>query len=114
MLMRGEVGELKAGQLADITLLDTSSPAISPMNDACGMITYCEAGGSVKHVIVNGDVVVRDRKIVSFDAEAIAQEFRERVDRLPFRKPIDTKTQKDVNDCWAFWWDVMARVNRGE
>jgi cytosine/adenosine deaminase-related metal-dependent hydrolase len=114
MLLRGQVGELKAGTLADITLLDTRSPAISPMNDGCGMIAYCESGQSVKHVIVNGEVVVRDGKIVTFDAEAIAQEFRERVDRLPFRKPIDAKTQKDVDDCWGFWWDVMARVNRGE
>lgn len=114
MLLRGQTGELKAGMLADITLLDTRSPAISPMNDGFGMIAYCEGGQSVKHVIVNGDVVVRDRKIVSFDAEAIAQEFRERVDHFPFRSPIDAGTQKDVDDCWAFWWDVMARVNRGE
>jgi len=114
MLMRGQVGELKAGQLADIALLDTRSPASSPMNDGYGMITYCESGHSLKHVIVNGEVVVRDRKIVTFDAEVIAQEFRERVDNFPFRKPIDAKTQKDMDDCWAFWWDVMARVNRGE
>jgi cytosine/adenosine deaminase-related metal-dependent hydrolase len=110
MLMRGQVGSLKAGMLADIALIDTHNATLAPMNDAYGMLVHCETGSNVKHVIVNGAVVVRDRKIQMFDADALVQEFFARVDALPFRGPIDAKTRKDVDDTWAFWWDVMRRV----
>lgn len=114
MLLRDKVGRLQAGQLADIALLDTRSALLAPMNDAYGMLVHCETGQSVKHVIVNGELVVEDRKIVTFDAEALVAEFFERVDALPFRRPIDARTQQDVDATWAFWRDVMARVARGE
>jgi cytosine/adenosine deaminase-related metal-dependent hydrolase len=114
LLMKGEVGELKPGMLADITLLDERSPVIAPMNDAYGMLAYCETGQSVRHVFVNGEIVVQDRKIVTFDADAIVREFRERIDRLPFRHPIDAKIKQDVEECERFWQDVMGRVVKGE
>lgn len=108
--MQDEIGGLEVGRLADLALLDQSSPVLSPMNDAYGMLAYCELGQSVRHVIVNGQVVVRDGRITTFDAAAIAQEFRARAGELPFRRPIDARTQRDVDDGWAFWRDVMGRV----
>jgi cytosine/adenosine deaminase-related metal-dependent hydrolase len=114
LLMKGQLGELKPGYLADITLLDKRSPVISPLNDAYGMLAYCESGQSVRHVIVNGEWVVWDGKITTFDAGAIAQEFRERVDALPFRHPPDAKTKQDVDECFAFWRDVMNRLTDDE
>ncbi|MCS7062183.1 MAG: amidohydrolase family protein, partial [Anaerolineae bacterium] len=113
LLMRGQLGRLKAGYLADITLLDLHSPVLSPMNDAFGALAYCETGRSVKHVIVNGALVVRDGQLTTLDVDAITQEFRERVERLPFRRPVDAKTQRDVDDCWRFWRAVMAQIQEG-
>jgi cytosine/adenosine deaminase-related metal-dependent hydrolase len=114
MLLGGRVGVLQTGMLADIALLDTRNALLAPMNDAYGMLVHCETGASVKHVIVNGEVVVRDRELQTIDAGALVAEFFERVDTLPFRRPIDPKTQNDVDDAWAFWWDVMARIDGGE
>jgi cytosine/adenosine deaminase-related metal-dependent hydrolase len=113
-LMRGQVGELKAGQLADIVLLEQRNPTLAPMNDAYGMLVHCETGQSVRHVIVDGALVVRDRKLLTMDMEALVAEFFERVDRLPFRGPLDAKTAGDVELCQAFWFDVMGRVELGE
>ena len=114
LLMKDELGELKPGKLADIVLLDERSPAISPINDAYGLLAYCETGGSVTHVIVNGEIVVRDRKIVTFDAAAIEREFRARVDSFPFRRALDAKTKQDIADIEAFWRHIMDRVMEGE
>lgn len=109
MLLRDQVGSLQVGRLADIVLLDTRTATLAPMNDAYGMLAHCETGASVKHVIVNGDVVVRDRTLLTMDVDALVAEFCERVDALPFRHPIDARTQKDIHDTWMFWWDVMRR-----
>jgi len=114
LLMRDELGQLAVGQLADITLLDTRSPVLAPMNDAFGMLVHCETGNSVKHVIVNGELVVQDRKLLTVNVDDLVAEFTERVDAMPFRQPIDEKTQKDVDDTAAFWWNVMRRVREGE
>jgi 5-methylthioadenosine/S-adenosylhomocysteine deaminase len=114
MLLKDATGVLQVGKLADIVLLDERTPVLSPMNDAYNMLAYCGGSAAVKHVIVNGEHVVKDGRIVTFDAAAIAQEFRERVDHFPFRHTIDAKTKQDVADCYAFWWDVMDRVTKGE
>jgi len=114
MLHKGQLGELKPGQLADVVLLDTRSPTLSPMNDAYEMLAYCEVGGSVTHVIVNGEVVVKDGILTTIDVAAIAQEYRERVDAFPFRHEPPPEVARDMDAIWAFWRDVMQRVDRGE
>jgi 5-methylthioadenosine/S-adenosylhomocysteine deaminase len=114
LLMKDELGELKPGKLADVVLLDKRSPVLSPMNDAYRMLAYCELGGSVSHVIVNGELVVQEGRIITFDAAAIASEFRQRVDHFPFRGPLAAKTRRDIDDCTAFWFHVMDRVLKGE
>jgi cytosine/adenosine deaminase-related metal-dependent hydrolase len=114
LLHKGELGRLEVGMLADIALLDQRNATLAPMNDAYGMLVHCETGSSVRHVIVNGALVVRDGKLLTLDVDALVAEFFERVDALPFRHTLDGQTQKDVDDCNAFWWDVMRRVGKGE
>jgi len=114
LLLRDRLGHIRAGYLADITLLDTRNAILAPMNDAYGMLVHCETGSSVKHVIVNGRLVVRDRRLLTVDADALIAEFRERAAHMPFRQPLDEKTCKDIADVWAFWQEVMQRVERGE
>ncbi len=110
LLLRDELGKLQAGQLADIALLDMRSPVLAPMNDAYGMLVHCETGSSVRHVIVNGELVVRDRQLLTMNVEDVIGEFYERVEHLPFRGAVDARTQKDIDECYGFWWKVMKRV----
>jgi cytosine/adenosine deaminase-related metal-dependent hydrolase len=72
----GELGQLIPGALADIILLDLDRWAFIPCNDVRRQLVYSEDGSSVRHVIVNGEVVVRDGEHVSIDARAIRDEIR--------------------------------------
>jgi 5-methylthioadenosine/S-adenosylhomocysteine deaminase len=114
LLLRERLGRVRVGYLADIVLLDTRSAVLAPINDAYRMLVHCETGSSVKHVIVNGRLVVRDRKLLTLDTDALIAEFFERAARLPFRQPLDEKTRKDIADAQAFWQAVMQRVESGE
>ena len=114
LLLRDQLGQLKPGQLADITLLDMHTPVLAPMNDAYGMLVHCETGSSVRHVIVNGELVVKDKVLLTMNVADIVDEFFERVDHLPFRHPIDPKTQQDIDSCYDFWWNVMKRIKKSE
>ena len=90
------IGRIAPGAKADLTLIDMSDPSWSPMNSAARQLVHVEAGRGVRHVIVDGNVVVRDRRLTTmnesdiYDAvEAVMPGFRrdfeaisERVKRL--------------------------------
>jgi len=80
--MENELGELKPGKLADITLLDTNTLLFTPLNDAFHQLAYTENGSSVHTVIVDGRVVVEAGQVLTADEESIRQEAREAWGRM--------------------------------
>ncbi|HEY1982028.1 MAG TPA: amidohydrolase family protein [Xanthobacteraceae bacterium] len=68
----GEViGRIAPGYKADLTLIDMRDPTFSPMNSAARQLVHIEAGRGVRHVIVDGDVVLRDRRLTTVDETTI-------------------------------------------
>jgi guanine deaminase len=59
------------GYKADLTLIDMSDPSWFPLNSAVRQLVHVEAGRGVRHVIVDGAVVVRDRRLVTMDEDEI-------------------------------------------
>ena len=72
----GSLGVLATGACADIALLDLNTAAFTPLNDLERQLVYCEDGSSVRHVIVDGEIVLRDRKFTRVDADALRAEAR--------------------------------------
>jgi len=75
--LEGELGELKPGMLADISLLRLDTSFFAPLNDAFRQLVYCENGSSVETVIVDGRIVVEEGKLVTVDQESALAEARE-------------------------------------
>jgi len=75
--LEGELGVVKPGALADLTLLDMTTPAFTPLNDPFQHLVYSETGSSVRTVLVNGRVVVEENKLLTVDEEALLAEARE-------------------------------------
>ena len=71
-----ELGTLAPGQLADIVLLDLTSPAFFPLHDPYLHLVYCEQGESVDTVIVHGQVVVQHNVVKTVDEDALRKEAR--------------------------------------
>jgi 5-methylthioadenosine/S-adenosylhomocysteine deaminase len=65
------VGRIAPGLRADLTLIDMSDPSWSPFNSAARQLVHVELGRGVRHVIVDGAVVVRDRKLTTIDEDEI-------------------------------------------
>jgi 5-methylthioadenosine/S-adenosylhomocysteine deaminase len=69
-----EVGSLEAGKRADLVLLTRDSYALAVDNDLPAQLVHSENGASVRHVLVDGQVVVRDGKLLTIDEEALFRE----------------------------------------
>src|ERR1700681_2729758 len=65
------LGRIAPGLKADLTLIDMRDPTFSPMNSAARQLVHIEAGRGVRHVIVDGRMVVRDRQLRTIDESTI-------------------------------------------
>ena len=61
------IGSLEVGKRADIIVLDADSPSLTPNFDPHTTIATCVTRADVRHVLVDGNVVVRDRKCLTID-----------------------------------------------
>lgn len=61
------VGSLEVGKRADVIVLDANSPSLTPAFDPHVAVVASAGRGDVRHVIVDGEVVVRDRTALTID-----------------------------------------------
>ena len=58
-----EIGSLETGQRADIAIFDLATPQATPANNPLTSLVYSARGTDAHTVIVNGEIVVRARKL---------------------------------------------------
>ncbi|HEY7821140.1 MAG TPA: amidohydrolase family protein, partial [Vicinamibacteria bacterium] len=71
------VGSLEAGKRADIVLIDVRQPELTPMYDVYSHLVYAIKGAHVKTVLVDGEIILRDRKMITLDEDAVMAKARE-------------------------------------
>jgi 5-methylthioadenosine/S-adenosylhomocysteine deaminase len=77
-----DAGVLAPGKMADVVLLHRDTPAFTPLNDVMSQLVFCENGGSVDTVIVNGEVLVERRKLTRLREEEVLHLAARARDRL--------------------------------
>ena len=81
--LHDEIGSLEPGKRADDVLLDRQRPGLTPLYRVYShLLVYAVRGSDVDTVIVNGRVVVRDRRILTVDEEAVMEHARGFGDRV--------------------------------
>ncbi len=80
------LGELKAGKLADIILVDLNGTHHQPLYNVGASLVYNMAAGDVRTVIVNGEVVMYERDILTIDREQVFAEVHKRMERMQRRE----------------------------
>jgi 5-methylthioadenosine/S-adenosylhomocysteine deaminase len=69
-----EIGSLEAGKRADLISIDLAQPHLTPAVDVEAALVYSARGSDVRDVIVDGRVIMRDRKFVELDEGALVRE----------------------------------------
>ena len=81
----GMIGELRVGARADVILVDVSGLHCQPLHDLAATLVYCVQAADVRTTIVDGKVLMRDRRLTTIDREALLSEFRQRASELTDR-----------------------------
>lgn len=68
---------LAPGAPADLLLLDLESPTFVPFANLANHLVYGEDGRSVRLVMVDGRIVVRDGRVLTIDEDALLRRVRE-------------------------------------
>jgi len=65
------VGSLKAGMKADIIIINLNKPHLTPLYNEYSHIVYAFNGADVDTVLINGKVVMKNRKLLTIDENDI-------------------------------------------
>lgn len=67
----GEIGQINVGKKADLILLDLEKPHLYPRHDLAAHLVYAAQSSDVKTVIIDGKIVMEDRRVLTMDEERI-------------------------------------------
>ena len=85
--MPSDLGHLAPGFLADVILIDLSGAHNQPPHDPAANLVYSTRASDVQTVICNGEVIMRDRQLLTLDLEEIKARVGESMTRLAKRVP---------------------------
>jgi 5-methylthioadenosine/S-adenosylhomocysteine deaminase len=71
---RVEAGVLEPGRLADLAIVDLRGPHLRPLHDLLTTLVFCARAADVRDTIVDGRVVMRDRRLLTVDEAALIEE----------------------------------------
>ena len=95
--MGDQLGTLAPGYLADVIVIDFTGLHTAPSYSLLNNIVYCCNGRDVNTVIVNGEIVVRDGELTTFDESELVQ-LAEAKGRALMRRALE----KDTDLAWLW------------
>ena len=82
-----QIGTVEPGYLADLIVVDLNGLHHQPLHSITASLVYNAMASDVLHTIVNGQVVMRDREILTVDIPTVVENVGLAMDRLAQRVP---------------------------
>ncbi|WP_284944686.1 amidohydrolase family protein [Acidisoma cladoniae] len=101
------VGAIKPGMRADLCLIDLTDIAWMPLNSVARQLVYSETGRGVETTIVDGVIVMRNRKLTTIDEDQFRAELADVM--LGFRRDFAQVTQANA-PAVAYLLEANRRV----
>ena len=70
-----EIGSLEPGKKADLIVLDLNQPHLTPVYNPVSHLVYAARGADVIHSVIGGRVIMRQRRLLTLDEDAILAEM---------------------------------------
>jgi 5-methylthioadenosine/S-adenosylhomocysteine deaminase len=89
MGINDKVGALEAGKLADVILIDMHELGLTPAVNPVSNLVYSGSGQSVDTVLVNGKVLMRDKRLLTLNIDKVMNNARTHIIDLIERADVD-------------------------
>lgn len=80
--MERQTGSIEIGKKADLAILNLRTPSMTPRNDLLAGLCYSANGSEVETLMIDGRIVMEDRKVLTLDEERIYAEISRICKRL--------------------------------
>jgi len=80
--LQDEVGVLEVGHKADLILIDLAKPHLQPVHEVESLLAYSVNGADVDTTIVNGQILMQGRKLLTIDEDELYREVKVRAKRI--------------------------------
>ena len=74
--MEAEIGSLEVGKKADVIVVDLNRPHLQPVYNVVSQLVYSAVGADVRDVVIDGRIVMQNRRLLTLDEERILAEAR--------------------------------------
>ncbi len=80
--MENLIGSIEVGKLADIIIVDMNQPHLTPLYNPYSQLAYAARGADVKTSIINGQIVMEDRRLLTIDLPPVMKNVRDIAARI--------------------------------
>ncbi len=88
-----EIGSLEVGKRADLVVVGLERPHLRPISDPVATLVYAAEAGDVVHVFVDGQQLVRDRRLVQKDMNAMFNDAEGAIDEVLARAGLPARVR---------------------
>jgi 5-methylthioadenosine/S-adenosylhomocysteine deaminase len=82
-----QIGAIEPGYLADLILVDMRGTHVQPLHSITASLVYATRASDVQTVIVDGNVIMRDRQLLTLNKADIIERVKQAMQRLAQRVP---------------------------
>ncbi|MHA1917997.1 MAG: amidohydrolase family protein [Candidatus Ranarchaeia archaeon] len=100
MHLENEIGSIVPGKKADLVVINHWKANMMPLNRPASSVVYAGKAENVDIVIVDGTVLLKDRKLLHLDEKKIIQESQIRLNMLVEKSDIAKKNQDKIWDAY--------------
>jgi 5-methylthioadenosine/S-adenosylhomocysteine deaminase len=75
-------GRIAPGEAADLAVVDLREPHLTPVHDAVSHLAYAARGSDVRHTVCDGQILMRDREVLTMDESAVTERASNRAAAL--------------------------------
>ncbi|MDR3574687.1 MAG: amidohydrolase [Anaerolineaceae bacterium] len=96
MGLEDQVGSIEVGKRADFIIMDMDKPHLTPCFDPVSTIVYAAHGSDVDTVVVDGKILMQNRKVQTLDEAAIVADAKQRANQVSQRAGLVIKPKWPV------------------
>ena len=89
-----EIGSISKGLKADLVIVDLDTVFSTPIHSVPSALVFCSSPAQVRHVIVNGEILIEDAKFSSIDEQGLLVEAETAARALFKRAGIESRLTK--------------------